>query len=121
MTFAAAGAFFIVHMGDIVRDADRALLADLDALHAADTACLALLSRLRALIHIAAKDSGLRFVTRDHFDQLFRTDADAGLTRLAAVGIDPRHAVANKDRIVRASLYAVTEADTAVGTALGTA
>ncbi len=117
----AADALVVIDLCAEVFDRDRTLGTNLCTFHTADTAGLALFSRLSTLVVVFAKHGGFRGVKREQLNKMSRTGFDAHLARTAVVGVDSRHAVADENGVVLTNLDTVAEADTAVNAVLRSA
>ena len=121
VTLAAADTLLIVHFGTEVFNGNSAFRTGFDAFHAADTAGLALFSRLSALVVVFAQNCSFCCVEGEKVYKTPWTGFYAHLAGTALVGVDSCHAVTDENCLIGTDSDTVTEADTAVNAVLGTA
>lgn len=121
MALAAADALIVIHLSTEVFNRYRLGRTGLHTLHTADAACLTLLSCLRTLVVVFAKHRSLFGIKREKLNKTSGAGFDAHLTGTALVRVNAGNTVADEYGIIRADLYTVTKAYTAVNTVLGAA
>ena len=110
VAFAAARAFCVINLCTEAVNRYCPRFADLNALHAADTARLAFLAGNCALVMVLAKHRRPCFFKRHKLNKTLGAGSDAFFARLAFKRIDSRNAVANADCIEITGGNAVAEA-----------
>lgn len=120
VTLTAAYTLVIVNRSTEVYNGNRIVFADLCTLHTADTANLTLLSCLGTLVVVVTENCSLCSIKGEEVDKMSRTGIYTHLTCTALVGINSCNAFTDENCFIGTSLYAVTEADTAVYAVFGT-
>lgn len=110
--FAAADALVRVHNGTEADDLHGVIFARFHALAAADTADLAHLHGLRALVAVCTAHNGL-LLQRHKTDEVLRAGRHALGAALALIVVDRRNTVAHVHRTVRAHSGTVAHAHAA--------
>jgi len=113
-TFAAAYALALIDVSKVIGNGDSLVLAGLNALHAADAACLASLHSLCALLLVVAHYKQL-VVSRNNLDNVIGAGLSAKSAADAGIRINVSNAVLNIDSILGANLSAVAETHASEG------
>ena len=113
-TFAAAYALALIDVSKVIGNGNSLMLAGLNALHAADAACLASLHSLCALLLVVAHYKQL-VVSGNYLDNVVGAGLSAKSAADAGIRINVSNAVLDVDSVLGANLSAIAETHASEG------
>ena len=113
-TFAATNALALINVSKVIGNGNSLMLAGLNALHAADAACLTSLHSLCALLLVVAHYKQL-VVSRNNLDNVVGAGLSAKSAADAGIGINMSNAILNVDSVLGANLSAIAETHASEG------